>query len=147
MHDIPYLKFHAFSLEIKDHAADHIFIADKVIEHFYPGVTDNEALYVEEFSIALNTDSNRFIPYRLSFKQLLKADKFIDADTFKNENDMESLLKMLVKSLVTFRKVDVNNISLSDGNKILLSFRREYSKLSNLFNIFLTRQLRLQFQR
>ena len=146
-HDIPYLLFHEFSKEIKDHATDHVLISDKVIEYFYPEVTDNEVLYVEEFSMALNKDFRKFIPYRIDLKQLNKTSNFIDADTFRNENDIENLFKIIVKSWVPFRKVDVQKISLSDGQKIVKSFLKEQSRLSNLFNISLIRQIRLQLMK
>ena len=147
MHDIPYLKFMEFSHEIKDHSDDAIFIADKVIEYFYPEVIENEALYVEEFAMALNKNPKRFVKYLINLRQLNKADNFIDADTFNSEHDYGSLLKLITRPLWWFGKVDVNKISLSDGQNIMQSFLKEQSKSSNLFNIFLIRQLRLQLIR
>lgn len=143
-HDIPYLKFLDFSEQIAEHSEDPIFIADKVMELFYIGVTDNEALYVEEFSLALKKNPKRLIKYRIDLKQLEKADNFIDADTFKHEKDFERLLKMIVKSYIPFKKVDVNKISLADGQRIMSFFLSNSKESKSLFNIFLTRQLKLQ---
>ena len=146
-HDIPYLKFLQFSEEIKNHSEDEIFIADKVMEYFYPNVTDNEALKVEEFSIALNNNPKRFVKYKIDLKQLYKTDNFIDADTFQHEKDFSSLLKMIVKSYVPFRKVDVENISLADGNKIMGFFLKSLKKSKSRFNICLIHQIELQISR
>lgn len=146
-HDIPYLKFLQFSEEIKDHAEDFIFIADKVIEYFYPEVIENEALYVEEFNNALQKTPKRFLKYWINLRQLKKADKFIDADTFKHERDFESLLNIIVKPLYWFGKVDVHKISLADGQKIMSFFLQNYQKSKSLFNIFSIHQLRLQLKR
>jgi hypothetical protein len=124
--DIPYLKFMKFSEEISENPDDAIFVADKVMEHFYPEVTENEAVCVAEFSIALNTIKKKPLFYLLSLRKLKKADSFIDADTFKNDRDFESVLKMIVRPLWWFGKVDVYKISLQDGNKIMGFFLKNY---------------------
>lgn len=146
-HDIPYLKFLQFSEEIKDHSEDNIFIADKVMEYFYANENQNEALRVEEFSIALNNNPKRFVKYKIDLKQLSKTDNFIDADTFQHEKDFSSLLKMIVKSYVPFRKVDVEKISLADGNKIMGFFLKSLKKSKSLFNICLIHQIELQISK
>jgi len=146
-HDIPYLKFLDFSEQIAEHSEDPIFIADKVMELFYPNVTDNEALKVEEFSIALKRNPKRLIKYRIDLKPLEKADNFIDADTFQHEKDFSSLLKMIVKSYVPFRKVDVEKISLADGQRIMGFFLKSSKKSKSLFNIFLIQQIGLQISK
>jgi hypothetical protein len=132
-----------FSEEIKDFQDDLIFVADKVIEHFYPEVQDNEALYVEEFSRALNNNPKKLFLYRISLNKLNKAGEFIDADTFAHEKDYESLLKLITKSWVPFKKVDVSKISVADGNIIMSAFLKEQSRLSDRFNICIINQLRL----
>ena len=104
-------------------------------------------LRVEEFSNALLKVNRSFFPYKIDLKQLDIADNFIDADSFKNDMDFENLLKKIVKPLVPFTKIDVNKISLSDGNNIMQSFLQELPKLSNPFNTFTIRQLRLQLTR
>jgi len=146
-HDIPYLKFLDFSEQIAEHSEDPIFIADKVMELFYPNVTDNEALKVEEFSIALKRNPKRLIKYRIDLKPLEKADNFIDADTFKHEKDFANLLKMIVKSYIPFVSVDVDKISLSDGQRIMGFFLKSLKKSKSLFNIFLTQQIGLQISK
>lgn len=140
-HDIPYLKFMEFSELIKDRATDLEFIAETTINIFYPGETENLVLRLEEFSMALKENPKRICWYWINLSQFKKTSNFIDADTFSNEKDYSSLLKMIIKPF------NVNKVSLSDGNKIMRSFLFELPKLSNLFNIFLIRQIRLQLQR
>ena len=145
--DIPYLKFMEYAKVIQDRSTDLEFVAEKVIEFFYPEETEHYALRVEEFSNALLKVNRSFFPYKIDLKQLDIADNFIDADSFKNDMDFENLLKKIVKPLVPFTKIDVNKISLSDGNNIMQSFLQELPKLSNPFNTFTIRQLRLQLTR
>ena len=145
--DIPYLKFMEYAKVIQDRSTDLEFVAEKVIEFFYPEETEHFALRVEEFSNALLKVNRSFFPYKIDLKQLDIADNFIDADSFKNDMDFENLLKKIVKPLVPFTKIDVNKISLSDGNNIMQSFLQELPKLSNPFNTFTIRQLRLQLTR
>ena len=146
-HDVPYLKFLQFSEEIKDHSEDEIFIADKVMEYFYANENQNEALRVEEFSVALNNNPKRLVRYKIDLKQLHKTDNFIDADTFQHEKDFSSLLKMIVKSYIPFRKVDVEKISLADGNRIMGFFLKSLKKSKSLFNICLIHQIELQISK
>lgn len=145
--DIPYLKFMEYAKVIQDRTDDLEFVAEKVIEFFYPEETEHYALRVEEFSNALNVTSRAFFPYKIDLKQLGKADNFIDADSFANDKDFESLLRKIVKPLIPFTKVDFQKISLSDGNKIMQSFLHELPKLSSPFNTYTIRQLGLQLTR
>lgn len=147
MHDIPYLKFLQFSQEIAEHSEDLVLIADKVIEHFYPEVTENEALYVEEFWIALQNNPKRFFPYWFVLGKLNKFDNFIDAENFKDDKDYESLLKLILRPLWWFGKVDVNKVSLSDGQKAMSFFLTICRKSRLRFNTFLINQLQLQLKR
>jgi hypothetical protein len=145
--DIPYLKFMRYASEIEGKSNDMEFVAEKVIEYFYPEVKDNYALYVEEFGNALKKTKPSFIKYRLALKKLNKAGFFIDADSFRNDKDYESLLNLICKPLFPFYRLDAEKINLADGLKIMQSFLKELPRLSNPFNIFLIRQLRLQMQR
>lgn len=145
--DIPYLKFMEYAKVIQNRSTDLEFVAEKVIEFFYPDETEHFALRVEEFSNALTKVNRSFFPYKIDLKQLDIADNFVDADTFANDFDFENLLKKIVKPFIPFTKVDVNKISLSDGNKIMQSFVKELPKLKHPFNTFTILQLGLQLKR
>lgn len=147
MRDIPYLKFMEFSTQIAERANDLVFIADKVIEHFYPEVKSHEALYVEEFSMALNKDVKKPMPYILSLQKINKTGAFIDSVNYSEAKDFGNVLQIILRPWYWFGKVNVDKINLSDGNRIMKSFLTESVKLGSLTNIFITRQYRFQTQR
>lgn len=144
--DIPYLKFMEFSNEISGHSEDHVFIADKVIEHFYPEVTDNHALYVEEFSIALNKQPKGFVPYLVCLGKLKTTEHFIDSVNYSEAKDFSNMFKVILKPWYWFGKVNPEKINLRDGQRIMQSFTTGSMKLKSLSNIFIIRQLRLQLK-
>lgn len=144
--DIPYIKFMLFSEVIKDKSEDVIFIADKVIEYFYPEVKDNEALFVEEFSIALNKKRKKIFPYLLFLSKLKVADSFIDLDTYGTEKNYKEIFKSILRNWFLF-KINPDKVSVQDGSKIMQLFIKELPKSSNLTNIFLIRQLGLVLKR
>lgn len=144
--DIPYINFMLFSEVIKDNSEDVVFIAEKVIEYFYPEITDNEALYVEEFSIALNKKKRKFFPYLLFLSKLKIADSFVDLDTYGTEKNYKEIFQSILRNWFLF-KINPDKVSVQDGSKIMQLFTKEFPKSSNLTNIFLTRQLGLMFAR
>ena len=145
--DIPYLKFMEYAELIKDKHNDLEFVAEKIIEFFYPEEKEHFALRVEEFSIALTKTKKSFIPYWLCLKKLNRADHFVNAEKFRNDKDFELLLQTILKPLYWFGKVDATKINLAQGNAIMSSFLSELPRLSNPLNIFLTHQVRLQLKR
>jgi hypothetical protein len=124
--DIPYLKFIDFTKEIEGNDGEH-FIADKVMYYFYPNESD-VLKCTNEFQKALTTETRKVFKYRLSLSKLDNASDFIDADTFANDNDIESLLKLIVKPWHGIGKVNVHKISLAAAQSILGNFLLELSK-------------------
>jgi hypothetical protein len=124
--DIPYLKFIEFTKEIEGNNDEH-FIADKVMYYFYPNESD-VLKCTNEFQKALTTETRKVFKYRLSLSKLDNASDFIDADTFANDNDIESLLKLIVKPWHGIGKVNVHKISLAAAQSILGNFLLELSK-------------------
>jgi hypothetical protein len=145
--DIPYLKFMEYAEVIKDKHNDLEFVAEKIIEFFYPEETEHFALRVEEFSIALSKTKKSFIPYFLCLNKLNRADHFVNAEKFRNDKDFEMLLQTILKPLYWFGKVDATKINLAQGNKIMQSFLTELPRLSNPLSTFSIHQLRLQLKR
>ena len=133
-----------FSQEIAGRSKDHEFILEKTMEYFYPEVKDNFDGYLQEFSVALNTEKKKYIPYFVRLSKLNKAGGFIDAVTYADNKLYKELFQQILRPLWWFGKVDVNKINLYEGTKIMQSFGNESTKLSNLTNICIIRHLRLQ---
>ena len=145
--DIPYIKFMEFSNDIAQHSEDAVYIADKVIEYFYPEVTQDHAMYVEEFSIALQKEKKRFIPYLISLKKLYRTDHFIDASIYSDTKAYAELFKIILRPLHWFGNVNTDKINLYQGTKIMSFFKNGSLKSKNLTLIFLGNNFNLQFKR
>ena len=137
--DIPYLKFIEFTKEIDGNDDEH-FIADKVMYYFYPEESD-VLKCTNEFQKALTTEKRKVFKYRLSLSKLDEANNFIDADTFANDQDIESVLKLIVKPWHGIGKVNVHKISLAAAQSVLAGFLLELSKLSNPISTYSTDQV------
>jgi len=142
--DIPYLKFMEFSQEIADRPKDAQFILDKTMEYFYPEVKDNFQDYMQEFSLALNVEKPKYIPYHIRLSKLNKAGGFIDAVTYADNKLYTELFETILRPWYWFGKVDVNKVTLYEGTKIMQSFINESTRLRNLTSISIIRHLRLQ---
>jgi hypothetical protein len=113
--DIPYTKLLKFGEAIKGSETDIELITKKVNEIF-------QTSDVLNFEKALFTN-----PKKIKFKykvdtDLTKISKFIDADTFQKENDIEALLQLFVKPKNIFQKIDINQISYAEAEYIINSF-------------------------
>lgn len=136
--DINYLQFLKFTEEITGHEENLEFVADKVIEYFYPDVKEGKAGYVELFSLALLSKEKPKFKYNidLSFK---KATEWINADTRAVEGMMPDLLEQILKPLFFWQKFDINKLSLADAEHALLLFTSGQVKFGQTTNIFTTR--------
>jgi len=136
-----------FSQEIADRPKDAQFILDKTMEYFYPEVKDNFQDYMQEFSLALNTEKTKYIPYFIRLSKLNKAGGFIDSVTYADNKLYTELFETILRPWYWFGKVDVNKITLYEGTKIMQSFINESTRLRNLTNISIIRHLRMQLAR
>lgn len=130
---ISYIKFAEFSEEIKDHSEDALFIAEKVMEMFYP--TDTDYNRVIEFEKAIK-QTTKLRKYKLNLKQLHNAGKFIDAENFYRTKDFESLFNLLIKKPY-FYKIDVNKIDITNGKNIVNQFLLYTSEIKKPFQFLL----------
>lgn len=121
--DIPFLKFLAFSQDVKENANED-FVADKIIETFYKGNYKNKDKKVMDFLTAMQTSGKLKMRYRIDLKVLEKAGNFIDAEVFTTDEDFEALFKILLKKRYFWQKLDVHKISMTEGEAILANFRR-----------------------
>jgi len=135
--DINYLQFLKFTEDIEGQQDNLEFVADKVIEYFYPNVTEGKAGYVELFAAALQSKEKAKFKYNidLSFK---KASEWINADTRAVEGMMPDLLEQILKPFF-WQKFDIKKLSLADAEHALLLFTSGQVKFGSSTNIFTTR--------
>ena len=136
--DINYLQFLKFHEDIKDREDELEFVADKVIEHFYPNVTKGKAAYVEMFAHALQSKEKPKFKYNidLSFKT---AKEWINADTRATDGEMLDLLEQILKPFYFWQKFDINKLSVADAEHALMLFTTGQVKFGSSTNIFTTR--------
>jgi predicted SnoaL-like aldol condensation-catalyzing enzyme len=136
--DINYLQFLKFHKEIEGQEDNLEFVADKIIEHFYPNVTDGKAAYVELFANALHSQEKAKFRYNidLSFKT---AKEWINADTRATDGDIPELLSHILKPYYFWQKFDINKLSVADAEHALQLFIKGQVKLGSSTNIFTTR--------
>lgn len=139
--DIPFLKFLEFSEELEANKDDEAYISDRIIELFYNGKSRNKGMKVFNFLQAIQTEGKLKMRYKLNLKIIDNAGKFIDSENFGRDEDLKSLLELLVKKRYLWQKVDVNKISLAEGEYILSAFLKGQAKLSNPLNGFTTLRL------
>lgn len=113
--DIPFLALKQFGEEIKGQETDIDLIAKKVKEYF--NTSD-----LVGFQKALETDPKKIkFTYKVDL-DLNKAAKYIDADMFQKENDLEALLRLFVSAKYKFQKVDVYKMNYAESEYIINSF-------------------------
>lgn len=136
--DINYLQFLKFHEDIKGREHDLEFVADKVIEYFYPNVKEGHAAYVEMFAQALQSKEPAKFKYNidLSFKT---AKEWINADTRATDGDMPELLEQILKPYYFWQKFDINILSVADAEHALMLFTTGQVKFGSSTNIFTTR--------
>lgn len=137
--DISFLRFLEFSEDLKEMKDNPQFIEDKVIMLFYGGNYRNKEKKVANFLSALQKPGKLKMKYKLNLSVIDKANNFIDSENFASDKDFDSLLRLLVKKRYFWQKVDVNKISITEGEYILSVFLNGQTKLSNPLNGFTIR--------
>ena len=120
--DISYKTFKEFSDAIDGDYTDH-FIESTTVDYFNPNS-------VSDFALALQTEPDKItMPYRtdLEFKS---AGKFIDCDTFLNDDLVLEFLKLVVKPKYFFsRKVNFEKLSISQVEYVVGLFREKAQEI------------------
>ena len=125
--DIPFLRFLEFS-EIVENETDNTFIANKILEMFYNKPKFFKAKKITNFLKAIETNGKLKMRYKINPEALGLTDTFIDFENLSSDNDFEGLLKLLVKPKYFWQKVDVNKISITEGEFILGFFLKSAKK-------------------
>lgn len=120
--DIPFLKFLSFSEGIEELKEDAEGLSNFIIEIFYNGNFKNKERKVVEFLKAIETNGRLKMRYKLNLELIDNASHFIDSENFQRDNEFKSLLELLVKPKYFFQRVDVNKISITEGEHILTAF-------------------------
>ena len=74
------------------------------------------------FLQALQTDGKLRMRYKLDLSVLNTAGNFIDSENYAKDEDVKSLLELILKPKYFWQKVDVNKISITEGEHILANF-------------------------
>ena len=119
--DIPFLKFLEFSEAIQG-VENEDFVKQKVIEFFFKGQKKKNEYKVLNFFQALQTDGKLRMRYKLDLSVLNTAGNFIDSENYAKDEDVKSLLELILKPKYFWQKVDVNKISITEGEHILANF-------------------------
>jgi hypothetical protein len=119
--DIPFLKFLEFSEAIQG-VENEDFVKQKVIDFFFKGQKKKNEYKVLNFFQALQTDGKLKMRYKLDLSVLNTAGNFIDSENYAKDEDVKSLLELILKPKYFWQKVDVNKISITEGEYILANF-------------------------
>lgn len=124
--DINYKTFRDFSDVIDGERSDS-FIESQTLDYFKP-------ISVDAFALALHTEPNKItMPYRLDF-DFKTAGKFIDLDTYLNDNLIIEFLQSALKPKYFFsKKVDINKLSISQVEFIIGSFLVKAQEIKERF--------------
>lgn len=136
--DIPYLKFMEFQKAIVENPNDEWFVAIQVMQRFYPKKKTNIARYISEFENALLSNE----PAKMNFKLDLHFDnagKFIDCETFIEEQEVIEFLKLVIKPKYFWQRINYNKISVADVTAVLALFTKYQAILRVDTNGFTTR--------
>lgn len=125
--DIPFVKFLNFSKETENEK-DEVVIAQKIIDMFFGGNAKNLEIKIASFLKALQTNGKLKMRYKLNLSVLDNAGSFIDSETFRSDQDFDNLLYLLLKPKYFWQKVDVNKISVTEGEFILANFLKGQPK-------------------
>lgn len=121
--DINFLKFIEFSKAIEDFKDNEKLVGKTIIHYFYNGNFKDEEKKIEEFTQALLTDCDRPLRYKPNLS-LEPAGRFVDLENYSKDEELEELLKLLVKPKHIFQKVDVSTLSLQEGSWLLSAFMK-----------------------
>ena len=119
--DIPFLKFLEFSEAIQG-VENEDFVKQKVIDFFFKGQKKKNEYKVLNFLQALQTEGKLRMRYKLDLSVLNTAGNFIDSENHAKDEDVKSLLELILKPKYFWQKVDVNKISITEGEHILANF-------------------------
>jgi hypothetical protein len=119
--DIPFLKFLEFSEAIQG-VENEDFVKQKVIDFFFKGQKKKNEYKILNFLQALQTDGKLRMRYKLDLSVLNTAGNFIDSENYAKDEDVKSLLELILKPKYFWQKVDVNKISITEGEHILANF-------------------------
>lgn len=116
--DISYKTFKDFSKAIDGDYTDN-FIEITTVDYFKPSS-------VSDFALALQTEPNKIkMPYKVDL-EFKSAGKFIDCDTFLNDDLIMEFLELVVKPKYFFsRKVNLEKLSISQVEYIVGLFREK----------------------
>lgn len=120
--DISYIIFHNFS-EVIDGDYSDSFIVKQTDDYFNP-------VSIDSFALALHTDPKTIsMPYRIDL-EFKNAGKFIDCDTFLNDNMVVEFLELVVKPKHFWsRKVNLEKLSISHVEMIVEMFREKVQQI------------------
>jgi hypothetical protein len=119
--DIPFLKFLEFSEAIQG-VENEDFVKQKVIDFFFKGQKKKNEYKILNFLQALQTEGKLRMRYKLDLSVLNTAGNFIDSENYAKDEDVKSLLELILKPKYFWQKVDVNKISITEGEHILANF-------------------------
>ena len=128
--DINYAKFIEFTESIEGREQDEPFIAEQLKKIFD---TDD----AEGFLKALESKEKPKINFKIDM-DFKKAFKFIDADTFIKDNETFEFLKLVVKPLFFWQKINVYDLSYAQAEYVINLFFYARVKYQKDIRSFLT---------
>ena len=138
--DIPYLRFLAFTEEIKG-SEDVVLIGNSILKWLYPNDKRSAEVCINELELALLSK----MPAKCNFKidlDFKKCERFIDASNYLDNGEIIEFLKCILRPKYFWQKIDFENISLADVECVLSFFVSGRKTLKNSTNIFTTRPYR-----
>lgn len=116
------MKFIEFTKVTEDFKDNERLVGKAIINFFYGGNEKDMSKKIDEFSRALMKDSGKPLRYKLHIDVESNAGRFIDLENYSEQDNLEELLKLLLKPKYWFQSVDVHKLSLEEANFVLQSF-------------------------